>query len=147
MYTKYHGKTRPEFTVETVPGGNFIFPHYNQRSYPKGLYRFGPSTIYDAGCGPTSLAMILAGIKGDPSIDPVSVVRNLEDNWPNWNSYYMFGVGSRGAIYSNSFLNKYYGVTSISSPSQSEALVALDAGYPVLRRRNWTHFGNNTSNS
>lgn len=145
-YDKYHGKTRPEFTVETIQGGNFMFPHYLQRSYPKNLYKFGPSTIYSAGCGPTSLAMILAGLKGEPSIDPPSVVRNLEDNWPNWNSYFVLNVGSKGTIYSNSFLNKYYGVSSISGPSQSQALEALAAGYPVMRRRRRTYFSNNASN-
>lgn len=142
-YAKYHGKTRPEFTVETIQGGNFIFPHYLQRNYTQ---RLGPSTIARGGCGPTSLAMILAGLKGDPSIDPPSVVRNLEDNWPNSNSYFIMGVGSRGTIYSNAFLNKYYGVTSISGPSQSQALEALAAGYPVMRRRGWTYLSNNASN-
>ena len=37
-------------------------------------------------------------------------------------------------IYQSSFLQKYYGVTSVMYPSESEALAALEQGYPVIGR-------------
>ena len=98
----------------------------------------------------TSLAIVLSGLKGDSTIDPASVVANIKAYWPD-GSYYVKGSGSSHCIFSNSFLQKYYGVTSTyirnASNSQSKALEALDNGYPVIRRRRRTYISNNARNS
>lgn len=117
-----------EFTGESITLGQYTFPHYLQKDYP-GSY--GTSTIPAAGCGPTSLAMILSGIKNDPSINPQTVVANIKDNWPG-GDYYVPGVGSSHCIFWSSFLEKYYGVTSQMTTSQDTALDALEKGYPVI---------------
>lgn len=127
-YEKFHGKTRPTFSGESVQAAGYVFPQYYQRDYP-GSY--GTSTIPKAGCGPTSLAMILAGIKGDPSITPYTVVENIKRHWPS-GAYYVSGQGSSHCIFGSDFLKKYYGVTSQMYPGQSEALRALESGYPVI---------------
>lgn len=127
-YAQFHGKTRPEFGGETVTIGSYTFPHYLQKNY-SGSY--GTSTIAAAGCGPTSLAMILAGLLGDNTIDPISVVESIKANWPN-GSYYVNGKGSSHCIFRSDFLFKYYGVTSQMYPSQAQALQALEQGYPVI---------------
>ena len=117
-----------EFTGESITLGQYTFPHYLQKDYP-GSY--GTSTIPAAGCGPTSLAMILSGIKNDSSITPQTVVANIKDNWPG-GDYYVPGVGSSHCIFWSSFLEKYYGVTSQMTTSQDTALDALEKGYPVI---------------
>jgi len=128
-YEKFKGMTKPSFAGDTVAGGGYTFPHYYQRDYP-GSY--GTSTIPAAGCGPTSLAMILAGLKGDPSIDPQTVVENIKNYWPS-GSYYVNGVGSSHCIFRSDFLQKYYGVTSeVSYPSESQAIAALESGCAVI---------------
>lgn len=116
------------FDVDTVTAAGYTFPHYLQGDYP-GAY--GTSTIPRSGCGPTSLAMILAGLKGDASINPQTVVANIAEYWPS-GSYYVPGVGSSHCIFESSFLQKYYGVTSRSVDSDSDALQALENGYPVI---------------
>ena len=88
-----------EFTGESITLGQYTFPHYLQKDYP-GSY--GTSTIPAAGCGPTSLAMILSGIKNDSSITPQTVVANIKDNWPG-GDYYVPGVGSSHCIFWSSF--------------------------------------------
>lgn len=117
-----------KFTGESITLGQYTFPHYLQKDYP-GSY--GTSTIPAAGCGPTSLAMILSGIKNDSSITPQTVVANIKDNWPG-GDYYVPGVGSSHCIFWSSFLEKYYGVTSQMTTSQDTALDALEKGYPVI---------------
>lgn len=116
------------FNGDSITLGTYTFPHYKQKDYP-GSY--GTSTIPKAGCGPTSLAMILSGIKNDPNINPQTVVANIKEYWPN-GSYYVPGAGSSHCIFSSSFLQKYYGVTSQMNISQETALEALEKGYPVI---------------
>lgn len=127
-YQKYKDLEKPTFGVETIEGGNYVFPHYLQGNY-SGSY--GTSTISKSACGPTSLSMILAGVLGDPSIDPVSVVENIKAYWPG-GGYYVPGKGSSHCIFSSSFLQTYYGVTSLQNPSATQALQALESGYPVV---------------
>lgn len=128
------------FTGDTVNSDVYNFPRYLQKDYP-GSY--GTSTIPRAGCGPTSLAMILAGLKNDASINPQTVVANIKNNWPN-GSYYVTGVGSSHCIFQSGFLQKYYGVTSQMYPSDSVALEALEKGYPVIGGETRTYIGNCT---
>ena len=131
FYEKYHGKTRPDYSgVSTYSDGRHTYPHYLQRNY-SGSY--GSSTISASGCGPTALAMALAGYLDNPSITPETVVSDIKSNWPG-GEYYQAGTGSMDIIYQSSFLQKYYGVTSVMYPSESEALAALEQGYPVIGR-------------
>ena len=116
------------FSVDTVTAGGYTYPHYLQKDYP-GAY--GTSTIPRSGCGPTSLAMILAGLKGDETITPITVVENINAYWPS-GKYYVPGVGSSHCIFSNAFVQKYYGVSSEYGISQATALSALEQGYPVI---------------
>lgn len=144
-YNKYKGQSRPQFSGSTVQVGSYTFPHYKQGDYKNVSYGIPGKTIASSGCGPTSLAMILSGLKGDPRIDPASVVANIKAYWPD-GSYYVVGAGSSHCIFSNAFLSKYYGVTSVSVSSQKKALEALDNGYPVIRRRRRTYISINASN-
>lgn len=115
------------FSVETVEAAGYVFPHYLQKDYP---VPYGSSTIPKSGCGPTSLAMILAGLKGDASITPETLVENIKKQWPG-GGYYVPGVGSSWCIFSSDFLQKYYGVTS-EPANNTTGLQALEQGYPVI---------------
>lgn len=134
-YNKYHGKKRPAFSGDTVQGGSFTFPHYLQGNYANISYGPGGRTVSSSGCGPTSLAMILSGVLGDPSIDPASVVADIKTQWPN-GEYFQVPDGSSHCIFQNSFLQKYYGVHSTyirHSPNERKlGLEALENGYPVI---------------
>lgn len=128
-YEEYKGKTRPTFSGETITAAGYEFPHYYQRDW-SGAY--GTSTIASSGCGPTSLAMILAGLTGDTSITPQTVVDAINDYWPN-GAYYVPGVGSSHCIFRSDFLQKYFGVTSeVSYPSESQVIAALEQGCGVI---------------
>ena len=123
------GVRHASFSGDTVKSAQYNFPHYLQNDYP-GPY--GTSTIPSSGCGPTSLAMILAGVKNDPSINPWTVVANLKIYWPD-GRYYVPGQGSSHIIFGNDFVYKYYGVTSDPCyPNETQALKALEAGYPII---------------
>lgn len=117
-----------DYGVEVVTAAGYSFPHYLQGNYQES---YGSSTIARAGCGPTSLAMIIAGLKNDPSITPVTMVQNINEYWPN-EQYYVKGVGSSHIIFSNSFLQKYYGVSSEPVTSTTQAYKALENGYPII---------------
>lgn len=69
--------------------GGVVYPHYLQTEYSR---RYGTSTISDSGCGPTSMAMIIAGLTGDASVTPTTVVDKIEEIWPSWSSYYTHDV-------------------------------------------------------
>ena len=123
------GERHAAFSGNTVSAGGYIFPHYLQNDFP-GPY--GTSTIPSSGCGPTSLAMVLAGLLGDPTITPWTVVDAINDYWPN-GSYYVKGVGSSHCIFNNDFLNKYYGVTSnVCYPNEETVVKALEEGCAVI---------------
>ena len=128
LFTMQDAISGGTFTGESITLGTYTFPHYLQKDYP-GSY--GTSTIPSSGCGPTSLAMILSGIKNDPSINPQTVVANIKEYWPS-GSYYVAGVGSSHCIFYSDFLQKYYGVTSQMNISEATALDALEKGYPVI---------------
>ena len=118
-----------KFQVDYIQAAGYTFPHYLQKNYPR---RYGTSTIPKAGCGPTSLAMILAGLKDDTSINPRSVVSDIEEYWPN-GGYYVADKGSSHCIFhNNDFLKKYYGVSSVAYPTEAQALQALQQGYPII---------------
>ena len=123
------GERHAAFTGDTVETGGYIFPHYLQNDFP-GPY--GTSTIPSSGCGPTSLAMVLAGLLGDPTITPWTVVDAINKYWPN-GSYYVKGVGSSHCIFNNNFLSEYYGVTSdVCYPNETRVIQALDEGCAVI---------------
>lgn len=119
---------------EAVIAAGYQFPHYLQKNYA-GSY--GSSTISASGCGPTSMAMILAGFCNDYSITPVTFIENLEEYYPSWESYYVPGAGSiRGAICDTQFLAQYYNCKSTyvsdNAEGQEQALKALAEGKAVL---------------
>ena len=119
---------KAEYSVDTIEAAGYTFPHYLQNDFP-GSY--GTDTIPEGGCGPTSLAMIIAGLKNDSSITPYTLVEDIKKEWPD-GSYYVPGAGSSHCIFSSSFIKKYYGLNVQSCTTEAEALRELESGYPIL---------------
>ena len=128
-YKQFSGKEM-SYPAGSVNSNGYTFPHYLQRNYKR---RYGASTIAQAGCGPTSLAMILAGLLKNPSITPVTVVENMEAYYPNYSAYYT----SAGTIYSgmlnNNLLKKCYNVRA-TSVSTEQGIKAVESGKSAIGR-------------
>lgn len=126
------------FDVDTVIAEGYTFPHYKQYEYER---KFGPSTIHETGCIPTSLAMIVAGLNGDSNITPISVVENLEEYYSNWQSYHTGSGGTWTIVENNDFLKKYYNCKSTKVVSDEQAYSALEAGKCLIGYQEVPHYG------
>lgn len=116
-YEKYKGLEAYSGATDYVKVGGYTFPQYLQKNYD---YAYGSSTIPRSGCGPTSLAMVLAGLMNNPGITPITVVQSLESYYSSWRSYYEPGVGTIwGGMLNNDFLAKHYGVKATAVGTES----------------------------
>ncbi len=121
------GKPTQHYDGECVTAAGHEFPHYLQANFSGA---FGTSTIAAAGCGPTSMAMILAGLCNDYSITPVTYIAKLNEYFNNnWREYYLPGAGSIYAGICNAdLLKKYYNCTARYASSAEAAYQALENG-------------------
>jgi len=93
--------------------------------------RWGYMTYSDApmcinGCGPTALAMVVAGLTGRSDVNPKSIADFAVNN-----NYYVKGVGTSWALMSEGAVS--YGLTSEELPmSESAVKNALMDGKPVI---------------
>ncbi len=145
-YDQFNGKTSADFVTtsgsredyvkaEKVKAAGYTFPHYLQANYGYRTYGRNPKTIASSGCGPTSMSMIVAGLTGDEGVNPDSFVSALESYFPNYASYYSYGVGSvYEGICNNGLLQKYYNLKSTMYPSSAQAIAALAQGKCAIAR-------------
>lgn len=119
------------FDGEFLTAAGYKFPHYLQNNFAR---KYGTSDIPTSGCGPTSMAMILAGFCDDTSITPVTYVDTLEEYFgSNYKSYYWPGEGSvYSGICNSDLLTKYYNCKSTIVGSTEQALAALENGKAVI---------------
>ncbi len=142
MYlNQFSGKEKPTgsnedyINADKVSVMGYTFPHYYQRNYAYRRFGAPGKTISSSGCGPTSMAMIVAGLTNKPNVNPDSFVTALESYFPNYNSYYTNGVGSNYAGLCNSqFLQIYYKLKSRMYPTYSETITALSEGKCAIAR-------------
>ena len=142
MYlAEFSGREKPVGSSEdyanadkvTVMG--YTFPHYYQRNYAYRMYGVPGKTISSSGCGPTSMAMIVAGLTKDQTVNPDSFVTALENYFPNYTSYYANGAGSiYEGICNSRFLQTFYNLKSRLYPSYEETLTALAEGKCAIAR-------------
>lgn len=134
VLTKYGGVTPGDTTTTIgvtggqgscaagVPSGNFVY--YSQYDPAWANKPFGSSTIQPSGCGPSSMAMIVATLK-DSSVTP--------DKMATWGSgYYIPGKGSDHDLFSAAA--KHWGLKASGDISANEKSVkdALNAGGLVI---------------
>lgn len=121
--------------LKEYPPGNANIPYYNQADKRWGHYSYGNSTIKSAGCGPTSLAMVIAGLKNRSDINPKSVA-----DWSVANGHRAEGVGSYWSLMTDG--GRYYGlqVEPVSRKNPNKVVEALSNGYPVIVSMGRGHF-------
>ncbi|QUH20405.1 C39 family peptidase [Alkaliphilus sp. B6464] len=112
--------------LKEYPEGYANIPYYNQTDKRWGSLPYGSSTILSAGCGPTSLAMVVSGLV-DNKVTP-----DIVADWSYRNGHRAEGTGSYWSLMTDG--GKYYGlnVEAISRRNPNDILKALSDGYPVI---------------
>ena len=113
-YEQYDGKTRESLAAEHYPEGTKLiynglhfFPEFDQLGGDYLDEHYGGSTLHASGCGAFTMASIISGLLGDPSVDAMAYRDFLEEN-----GVYS-GSGCGYALWSNSAaLEKEYGLSS-----------------------------------
>lgn len=134
--------------IRTFIVGDYIFPEYPQeaRVGDTNLYakeRFGypeaNKTLGSSGCGIFSMSMILSGLLGDASIDPITFRDAMEQDSRIGYSYHAWDPTTKksegsyvGKITHKEFLYETYGVSVERDPSYNEVIQALKEGKAVL---------------
>lgn len=113
----------PETIGEVAKGS---IPHLLQWDARWGHTPYGTSTIAVSGCGPTSLAMVIAGLTGDASVTPYTLARYSEENsLIDEENNTVWDLLSRGAANWGLQVSELY-------PEQSEVFSQLQAGHPII---------------
>ncbi len=144
---KWCGSADYPESLRTFQASGTVFPEYPQTGKvgDTNLYaleRYGDPihdrTMGQAGCGLFSMSVILSGLLGDSSIDPITfrdtMEAYLEENGKGIYSYTP-GPGSGsyyGVIADPTMIKECYGVTSKLNPTKAEALQGLKEGKCAL---------------
>lgn len=91
-----------------------------------GYGSYGSSNIAISGCGPTALAMVVAGLKQDNTITPYKVAKLAEEK-----GYYVENSGTTWDLMRKGGV--YYGLNVKELPlSESSIFNALEKGHPII---------------
>jgi hypothetical protein len=120
--------------LKEYPAGSAKVVYYNQTDKRWGLESYGNSTILNAGCGPTSLAMVVASYKNS-NITPKEVA-----DWSVKNGHRAEGQGSYWSLMTDG--GKHYGfdVETVSRRNPDRVIEALSNGYPIIVSMGRGHF-------
>lgn len=122
--------------LKEYPAGNANLPYFNQKDKRWGAYSYGNTqTIANAGCGPTALAMVVAGLTGRIDINPKSVA-----DWSVANGYMAEGHGSYWSLMPNGGKNYGLQVDVISRKNPQKIVESLSKGYPIIAIMGRGHF-------
>ena len=104
-----------------LPENGLAIPIYYQWEYQES---YGSSTIAQAGCGPSCMAMVVSYFTGQ-NITPADVVA-----WCG-NSYYVPGEGTSWSFFEGAA--EHYGIGTVrETTSAEEVMTALSQGHPVI---------------
>ena len=143
--------------IRTFQAAGYTFPEYPQKKRvgDVSLYanaRFGypeaDRTLGSSGCGVFSMSMILSGLLGDATIDPITFRDAMEADerigysYHSWNSATRDSNGSIWSVLCNKdFLRETYGVkvegtyvsynTGIQALKEGKAILAIEPGHYV----------------
>lgn len=122
--------------LQEYPPGDSNLPYFNQGDARWGNQLYGQvDTIKVAGCGPTSLSMVIAGLTGRSDIDP-SVIAN----WSVANGHRAEGQGSYWSLMTDGGRSFGLNVQQVSRKSPNTILEALSDGKPVIVSMGRGHF-------
>jgi len=122
--------------LKEYPPGSAQVPYFSQYDVRWANYSYGKTgTIGSSGCGPTCLAMVVAGLTGRPDINPKTVA-----DWSYINGHRCEGSGSYWSLMTAG--GKYYGlnVEAVSRKNPKRIVEALSKGYPVIVSMGPGHF-------
>lgn len=107
-------------------------PYYNQCDSRWGgiTYDSGGATMCSSSCGYTSLAMIIAGLSNNSSVNPYSVVKALRGINDGGRTNRGYGAASTSELTNNQYLAKYN--IRAQTISSSSIMSSLNQGHPVL---------------
>lgn len=110
-------------TKKDMSGEIPLFLQWDERW---GYENYGEGLIAVAGCGPTSLAMVVAGLTEDASVNPKTVA-----DYSNENGYRVTGQGTAWTLMSEGC--KAFGLAAKELPlSENKMKTELDAGHPII---------------
>lgn len=91
-----------------------------------GYGNYGDSIMAISGCGPTSLAMVIAKLTGDNGVTPYKVAKFAQEN-----GYYVPGIGTTWELFTEG--SKNFGLQAKELPLSKDSIYnALQSGKPVL---------------
>jgi len=124
-YPNYHGSTNKVISIKKdyKKGQIPLFIQWDERW---GYEKYGSDFIAINGCGPTSLAMVAAGLTGNKDINPKVVAEFSEDN-----GYLVDGVGSSWTLMTERA--GHFGLKSKELSLNEEAIIGtLKKGQPII---------------
>ena len=112
-------------------------PYYNQCDPRWGNYKYdigggsdgGMATLCSSSCGYTSLAMVVAGLSGDLSVVPLTMVELFRAPLPSQRGY---GAASIGELSDASKLAKYNVYPEVIGTSHESVMAALNSGKALV---------------
>lgn len=122
-------------TLKFLPGGARV-PYFNQADSRWGNLPYGRTgTVREAGCGPTSLAMVVVGLTGRTDVNP-----GMMAQWSYQHGYRVEGSGSSWSLMSSGA--QQFGLKSqqVSTRDAQAVLDALASGKPVIASMGPGHF-------
>ncbi|WIV11115.1 C39 family peptidase [Proteiniborus sp. MB09-C3] len=120
--------------LQEYPEGNENIPYYNQTDKRWGLLPYGDGTILSAGCGPTSLSMVVSGLTGN------KVTPDIVASWSVANGHRAKGLGSHWSLMTDGGSCYGLNVEAVSKRDPNSIVKALSQGYPVIASMGKGHF-------
>lgn len=122
--------------LKEYPPGSANLPYFNQTDVRWGASSYGyTGNIADSGCGPTSLAMVVAGLTGRGDINPQTIA-----DWSVANGHRAEGAGSYWSLMTAGGANFGLTVEAVSRQNPDRIVEALSQGYPVIVSMGRGHF-------
>ena len=121
-YTENKGKVFSDNIGNVTKGEYPLLLQYDKR-WGYGMY--GDSVIAISGCGPTSMAMVIAGLTGKNNITPYDIAEYA------YNNGYCESVGTSWSFFTEGV--KYYNIIGTEVPlSKSRMIEELKSGHPII---------------
>ena len=122
-YMKYEGVQDIDISGEVTQGEIPLFLQWDERW---GYENYGSDFLAVTGCGPTCLSMVLCGLSGDTSWNPLEVA-----HWAEENGYYVDGSGSSWELMSTGASSLGLTVSEVIF-DEDHIRSTLEAGTPII---------------
>lgn len=122
-YPEKQGQVTADTIGDVEPGTVPLLLQYDQRW---GYGAYGSSTVVVSGCGPTCLAMVIAGLTGENTVTPYDVAQYADEQ-----GFYVAGAGTAWMLMSES--SGHFGVIGKELPLMKSTMERnLNEGHPII---------------